>query len=383
MSKVSIPSKVLLIENSSADFLKARIPLYHFLQQKGFDVYALVPNDGFINQIQEQEVKVIEYTLNRRDKGIVQLIKLIFIYAKIIRTNNFDLIHSFRFQPNLINVLANFFNRRKLVLHITGLGIAFSNTSFLYRCLRLLSQLLFQVKLIRAQKVIVQNDDDAKDIWFHAIWKRKLVLIPGSGVNTNVFDTNRFDREKLRQNAHLTDEVICICVTRLIWEKGIVEMVDAFKEMVIANPRLKLWIVGWSDTDNPRHVNEEYIESYRSDPTVHFMGRRNEVTSLLAMADIFVYPSYYREGIPRGILESLSMGLPVITTNMPGCNLTVNEGVNGFLIRPRSKEAIQKAVLTMLAESRFKKMGLHSRQLAENKFSESIVFSQIAELYYT
>ncbi len=373
--------KILLIENSSADFYKARIPLYKYLSKEGYDVCALVPNDGFIEKIEAADVKVIVYELNRRDKGLIQLVKLIWLYRKIIKSNDFDLIHSFRFQPNLINVVANFFNRRKVILHITGLGIAFSNPSIKYVFLRIVSQVLFQLKLLRANKVVVQNEDDANDIWFGRLWKKRLAVIPGSGVDTTQFSIDTFNKQELRLQHGVTTQRIFICVTRLIWEKGIKEMVDAFELLHQKDASVRLWIVGWSDIDNPRHVDAEYINRFKNHPAIVFLGRQKDVRSLLATADVFLYPSYYREGIPRGILEALSMQLPVITTNMPGCKLTVRNGWNGFLITPCSVDAIVTSVEMMQKEQNLDQWGLNSRILAENKFSDNLIFMQIAELY--
>ena len=67
---------------------------------------------------------------------------------------------------------------------------------------------------------------------------------------------------------------------------------------------------------------------------------KTDIPAILSAADVFIFPSYYREGVPRGVLEALAIGLPIITTDMPGCNLTVQDGVNGYLIKPRSVDAI-------------------------------------------
>ena len=166
-----------MIENFSSDFYKARIPLAKHLMKSGWKVSALVPSGEYVQLIRDEGIEVLVYDLDRKDKGLKQLLSLLRIYRKIIMDNQIDIIHSFRFQPNLINVLANLFNRKRVILQITGLGIAFANNSFPYLLLRLMSQLIFQLKLLRADKVIVQNEDDAKDIWFGRSWKDKVNVI--------------------------------------------------------------------------------------------------------------------------------------------------------------------------------------------------------------
>jgi len=377
------PRRILLIENSCSDFYKTRFLLVKYLMSKGWEVFALIPNGEYIDLIQEQGIKVFGYDFNRKDKGILQLLRLIPVYKKIVNENDINIIHSFRFQPNLLNVLANIFNERKVILHITGLGIAFSNSSPSYLFLRFVSQIIFLFKLFRANKVIVQNNEDAEDIWGGNLWKSKVNVIKGSGVDISYFNPVLFDKMDLRHKMNISDnEIVFICVTRLIWEKGIKEMVDAFqavtKELV---DNAKLLIVGWSDEHNPRHVEASYINEFKNDKNIQFLGRCDNVRELLALSDVFIYPSYYREGIPRGILEALSMGLPIITTNMPGCNLTVIQNQNGLLISPKSWEQVKEAVKKMINENNLLGMGIKSRLLVENSFSEDIIFSQIEDIY--
>jgi glycosyltransferase involved in cell wall biosynthesis len=115
---------------------------------------------------------------------------------------------------------------------------------------------------------------------------------------------------------------------------------------------------------------------------VLFWGKQSNVHELLSVADVFIFPSYYREGIPRGLLEALSSGLPIITTRMPGCDLTVVENGNGILIEPRSAAAIAQAIRQLMSQqSEFKKMGMMSRELALTNFSEEKIFAAIKEVY--
>jgi len=373
---------VLLIENFSSDFLKSRLPLAKFLQKQGYEVFALVPNDGYLENIKDAGIQVIGYNLERKDKGIRQLIRLTKIYKIVAEENRIDIVHSFRFQPNLVNVLANFFNRRRVILHVTGLGIAFSNFSIYYQLLRFISQLIFQLKLIRANALIVQNEDDKNDLWLSGYWEKKIFIINGSGVNTTIFDQSLYDRRALRKEFGISQQdFVFICVTRLLLEKGIVEMTTAFKKLNELNPNIKLWILGWADIDNPRHVKKSYIEKFENSTAVKFLGRKDNVNELLAAVDGFIYPSYYREGIPRGILEALSMSLPILTTDTPGCKTTVTEDQNGYLFKPRSSDEIIKYVLKLINNPEIKAFGLKSRVIADSKFSETIIFSKIEKLY--
>lgn len=373
---------ILLIENDTMDFYKARLPLALFLIQRGWLVNALVPESEDVSLIENAGVKTFIYKLSRRNKGILHIFYLLFIYRGIIKQHKYNYVHSFRFQPNLVNVLLNFFNKQKIAIHVTGLGIAFSNESFKYKILRVVSHFIYQIKFLRANKIVFQNPDDVLNMWFHKFWRKKIEVIYGSGVNTLYYKNNfcNTDQVRRRYNASTTD-FIFLCVSRLIWEKGILEMVTAFQKIKQEGFPYKLWIVGWPDEDNPRHVKTSFIDSFQNDGTVLFLGKQNNVRELLASADVFLYPSYYREGVPRAILEALSMSLPIITTDMPGCKLTVKSGMNGYLITPRSDKAIYTAVLKIAEKEKVREMGKFSRFIAEDLFSENVIFSQIENIY--
>ena len=190
------------------------------------------------------------------------------------------------------------------------------------------------------------------------------------------------NRKIVREKAGFSnDQILFFCITRLIWEKGIKEMVDAFRSIEIDYPEIKLIIVGDPDLSNPGHVSTNYMEA-ENHGNVLFWGRQTKVHELLSAADVFIFPSYYREGIPRGLLEALSSGLPVITTNMPGCDLTVSNNMNGILIAPRSTSAIRNGIISLMVQKKdFKKMGQVSRELAVRDFSEEKIFSSIMRIY--
>lgn len=377
------PIKILLIENSGADFYKSRVPLALYLKSANYDVSALVPDDGYIELIQDQGITVLHYPIQRGNKGLFQLLYLMRVYRKLIKLYKFDIVHSFRFQPNLITAIASLFLPVKVILHITGLGIAYANKSIKYLFFRQVSQIIYFVKFLVADLLIVQNPDDIKSLWFTFFNKNKVDLILGSGIDLSKFSRNDYERQGLRESYNISPEtMLFVCVTRLLWEKGIRELVNVFESLPLGHPKVMLFVIGASDIDNPRHVTQEFIDNYATSKIIRFLGNSDEIKSLLIAADVFIYPSYYREGIPRAILEALAMSLPIITTETPGCMLTVRNNKNGLLILPRSEIAIKQAVIDMVSRrSEHKSMGKNSRALAEEDFSDKIIFDKISAAY--
>ena len=133
------------------------------------------------------------------------------------------------------------------------------------------------------------------------------------------------------------------------------------------------------DVNECRKNLKELIKGHGSN--ILFLGKRSDVDELIALSDISILPTYYREGTPRFLLESMSMGKPIITTNMPGCDhLVSSEDPNGLLIEPKNSDSIVKA-LGEIIEMDLKKMGKNSAMFYRQKFSENIVYSSILELY--
>ena len=235
MAKKLKNNKILIIENFASDFFKARLPFARYLKELGWDVHALVPGGSeYSKKIAQEGVIVIEYDLDRNNKGILQIIYLIKVFRRILNENNFFITHSFRFQPNILNILSGIGLRHKKILHVTGLGIAFSNKSFKFLFLKWVSQIFFLLKFLFANKIIVQNEDDMKDLWAGKLFRNKLFLIGGSGVDIDKFSPSNFNKIDIRNRLGITNEqVVFICVTRLIWEKGIKELVDAFYKIQV------------------------------------------------------------------------------------------------------------------------------------------------------
>jgi glycosyltransferase involved in cell wall biosynthesis len=377
---VELNKNILLFENNGRDFLNARLPLANYLINKGFKVYALIPEDEYLSKIQSFGIKVISYKFNRKNKGLFQILKLVYILIKNDRKHNFDIIHSFRFQPNLVSSLASFFLRSKLIVHVTGLGISFSVFSIKYYFIRLASKLLYLLVMIRCDKIIFQNEFDQKNLYFSQFFHYKINIIYGSGIDIEKFKRKNSKMEIRKKLGIDLNDCVFIMSSRLIKEKGILELVNAFLILNSMYSNIRLLILGSQDLDNPRNIDDDFIKFYSNDK-ISFLGHVFDVKEYLTASDFYIYPSYYREGIPRGILEAMAMQLPIITTNLPGCVNTVKNFYNGYFIRPKSIKSIVNICNRAIINQNQYLLGINSRELAKKYFSNNIIFEQIANLY--
>ncbi|HEU4790037.1 MAG TPA: glycosyltransferase, partial [Flavobacterium sp.] len=179
-----------------------------------------------------------------------------------------------------------------------------------------------------------------------------------------------------------SDTKVFLFVSRLLKEKGIIELIDGFvKAQKEAIAPIYLLLVGWSDEENPSSVTPKELQELTKDySNIKFLGKRSDVDLLIASCDVSIMPTYYREGTPRFLLESMAMGKPIITTDMPGCNHLIPSGENGELIKAKSVSAIKNAILRIL-ERDLIDLGMQSKELYKGKFSENKVYPAILKLY--
>lgn len=379
--------KIALMENFGSDFYYFRLALAKFLINKGFEVVAIVPNDDFSEIIRQTGIRVLTYEYERNNPSPLKTVKTFFSVKRILKGEKFDLLHTFRLQPNIIGTLAGAMCKIPIVFnHVTGLGFAFSSKSFKARIFQILILIIYRISFIFSKTIICQNPDDIETFGKSKLFfpMKKFILIKGSGVNAQNYSKGAVDKgilAKLKNELGIDDKaVVFTIITRLLWQKGIHELVEASRELKKEYPNLRCLIIGAGDEANPHSVNRAYREA--NSDAADFIGRRSEVRELLALSDVFVLPSYYREGVPRSVLEAMAMSKPIITTTMPGCNLTVENGWNGYLIEPQNKVQLREAMESFLTDfEKISRYGKNSRIKLENEFSDKIVFNKILESY--
>lgn len=261
-----------------------------------------------------------------------------------------------------------------IVNALAGLGYLFASTGMKARILRPAVSVAFRFLLGRGlSRVVVQNEDDRaffSDVI--GIDSAKVVLIPGSGVNTSQF----------RPGDPAAGNKIRVClVARMIWEKGIRETVDAARRLKTQRPDIEIILVGESDTESPSGVPEETLRAWHREGIVTWLGHVDDVATLLAGCHLALLPTY-REGFPKSLLEAAACGLPLVATDVTGCREICRDGVNGLLIRPRDPQAIVDGVLRLADDPELRaRFGRESRRLVKEHFAEEIIVRQTMDLY--
>ena len=218
--------------------------------------------------------------------------------------------------------------------------------------------------------------------------KEKTVLIKGSGIDPEELSPDNLNSrylEDLKREFGIgrEDKVISMVVARLIWSKGIREFLESARALTKKHPRAKFILVAPLDQGSPDSVPLEYVSNFLSENISIITEFREDANEILGISDIFVLPSYFREGLPRVLLEALSLKKPIVTTDNVGCREAVENGRNGYLVSAKDTKMLTEAIESLLTnDSLREKFGEYSRMKAKREFDEKLVVQKIiAELY--
>ena len=153
----------------------------------------------------------------------------------------------------------------------------------------------------------------------------------------------------------------------MLKDKGVYEFIHAAELLKHKYPSATFTLLGPTD-DNPNSLSEKEIESYKSAGIVEYLPSRPDVKVCLEKHEVFVLPSY-REGTPRSILEAMSMSMPIVTTDVPGCRETVVSGSNGYLVKAKSSRGLANAMEKFIKDQHLIRIfGESSRKVACERY---------------
>lgn len=252
---------------------------------------------------------------------------------------------------------------------VSGLGSIFHGKSLKGRIVRVVMSVLYRNAFNSCKTVIFQNGDDVNEfVRRRLVAREKTVVVNGSGV-----DLDRFAM------AGLPDNETFLFIGRLLREKGIREYVAAARRVKSSHPNARFIAVGEIDT-NPSSLSDAEVRRLKDDGLIEFPGFSEDVRPYIRSARIFVLPSYH-EGTPRCVLEAMSMGRPIITSDAPGCRETVIEGENGYLVPVGDSELLAQRMESLLDNKTLaENMGKKSRQIALERYDVNKVNTKIAQI---
>jgi len=343
-------------------------PLAVAIQEAGWDVWIAAERDLDPRRITDARMNFIELKAQGGNWSIIGAARSAASLYAVLRDVRPNIVHFIYLRNVMVGAVLARASRTPAVLGaVTGMGLLFARDRVAYRLARKVVVWLLRLGFRHPNSVLaVENSDDqAYFVASRVIRAERTVVIPGAGV----------DLEEIQACPEPDSQrPVILCAARMIREKGILDLVAAAEIVRRRGIDLELWLAGEAHTESPSAIPEKELEEMVARGFVRWLGQRDDVPALMAETTLFCLPSYYREGLPRVLVEACAAGLPVVTTDVPGCREVVANGVNGFVVRPRDIEGLAAALETILSNSALRlRMRLASRDVFEKKFTSGAV----------
>lgn len=380
--------KIALIGPTDRSIWAFRKGLIKELIKQRHSVFVICSNGPYVELIKSLGAIHIHTKMPRFIDPIGDIIYFLNL-LKFFKREKFDIVHNFTIKPNFYGSIAAKLSKIKQVLSLVeGLGFAYSDECGLKpwiqrHCFLCIYYILFK---LTTRVWLINRDDMSTFINSGIIDKDKIVFIRSVGVDQVEYSMTSISVatiESLRKEFNIKhNSLVVSMVARMTWSKGVKEFVEASKILNSTCPTATFLLVGEIQPGSPLSVPEEYLTSVNHG-NFKWLDFRNDVPAILALSDVVVLPSYYREGVPRSLLEAMSMGKPIITTDNPGCREVVQEKRNGFLVPIKNSFALASAIGELLSSADKRLVfGQHSRQMVENEFAEELITRRVLKDLY-
>jgi glycosyltransferase involved in cell wall biosynthesis len=362
-------AKVLLLASCARSLVNFRGPLMRALVDAGCRVVGCGPEDDPLDAGPEvsRDLAALGVPYRRVPMARTGLnpfadLRTLLAIAGVMRAERPDIVLAYTMKPVIYGSLAaRLLGVPRRFAMITGLGYVFGDRpSVVQRLVRMVSCQLYRLALSGSDAVIFFNpDDQAEFVQRHVLRPgQPAVRVDGSGVDTDYFAAAPVPE----------GPPTFLLAARLLRHKGIGEFVAAARLLRGRWPHARFQLLGWLEP-TPGSITQAEVNAWRAEGVVDYLGGTLDVRPYLRDCTVLVLPSYYREGIPRAVVEALATGRAVITTDSPGCRETVIPGENGFLVAPREATALARAMELFLEDPALAvAMGRRSRELALARF---------------
>lgn len=363
-------AKILVLGSYSASLISFRGHLLQEMAKKGHQVFACAPGDSPAVTLQLAKLGVTYRAAHLSRTGLNPFADLysLFHLIRLFRSIEPDVFLGYTHKPVIYGSLAaRLAGVRHIYSMITGSGYVFSHRDRKSKVIGAIARALFRLALKRNRRVFFQNPDDQQLFLDRHLLadEGNAYLINGSGVDGDIYTPKPFPKD-----------ISFLLIARLLHDKGIVEYVRAAQALRQRYPELKFRLVGGFD-QHPSAISERELKEWVVAGTIDYLGSLDDVRPALADCSVYVLPSY-REGTPRTVLEAMSMGRPIITTDAPGCRETVEDGVNGYLIPVRDVQSLIVAMESFIkCPETIAEMGAVSRKIAVEKYDVRHVTASI------
>jgi glycosyltransferase involved in cell wall biosynthesis len=333
--------KLLYLVTEDWFFISHFLPMARTAQAAGFEVVVAARVRDHAGRIEAEGFRVVPLENERRSLGIVEALRGFFRIVQIVRTERPDIVHCIALRMVAIGGLAaKTGGAKRLVLAPTGLGLLWSEESAGNRFARVLLRFVVGTWLRgKNTHYLFENTDDPREFGLEN--SPAVTIVPGAGVGPEEFQPSPDPPAPPLKVA---------VVARMIAAKGIADAVEAARRARVLGAPVELDLYGAPDPSNRRSCSEADLRKWAEEPGIRWHGTTRDVADVWRTHHVAMLLTWYREGVPRCLIEAAASGRPIVTTDSPGCRDLVRDRHEGLLVPLRDTEAAAHA-LVELAEN--------------------------------
>ena len=365
--------KIFIVVNYDWFFLSHRKNIALYAKGLGYDVTVVAKDNGYADEIRQLGVNYHNLIIDKAGSNIFNEIQTFYHLRRIYKKHRPELVHHVGLKTILWGSFAAMAYNIPVINAISGLGVVFSDRNKKLTAKILLTLLRVANYKLKAYAIFQNLDDKRLFIKNKIVSNDRNILIPGSGV----------DLDELSFEPEIPSERLSVVfIARMIKEKGVLDLIKA-AELLREEYYSKIQFILCGKIDeNPNSIKLDYLEKVCDGDYIKYSGYIEDVKTLLISSSIVVHPSYYREGVPKSLIEAAAVGRPIITTSSVGCKDVVIEGYNGFKVSPKSPISLAQKIEKLAVDKALREsMGINSRKYAEKKFSVKKVEKMHSDLY--
>ena len=367
--------RIILFANSDWYLFNFRLPLIQEIHKSDCELWLISPAGPFGNKLVDMGFNWHPIKLDRSSLNIFSELRAILWLRNFIQVNQIDLVHGFTIKCSVYTSLASMGLKVLNIFAITGMGYVFTSKDLKARLLKPFLWLLLNISLNRKNShLIVQNKDDLNlFISSNFISESRVSLIPSSGVDCSKFIPKVTSPRNTKFKILLS--------ARLLWDKGISTFIECAAKLNDERDDVELYLAGSVDEGNPAAIPIEQVNIWHDKGIVNYLGHIDNMPDLLNSVDLVVLPSA-REGLPKSLIEALACGIPIITTDVPGCREVVENGFDGILIPYGEASSLKHGIEFFLSNPKeYARFSKNARISALKKFDSTIINKLTLEIY--
>lgn len=358
--------RIALLNSSSDNVFCFRREIIEELAKEGYEVLVSCPYGDMLETMRDTPFLHENVKMERRGMNILSDFGLCIQYWRFFKNHKPDIVLCYTAKPNVYGGMISRLLHIPYIINVTGLGSVIKKSGMV----QALIMSLFKMSYRHAACVFFQNNANMHMALEHGMLKGKYQIIPGSGVNIERFPLLPYPEG----GDGITGEtVIFNYIGRVLHDKGIDDYIAAAGRIKKAYPNTEFNVVGFIEPTESHYQQD--LEKLQREGIVCYRGNQKDVKPFLARAHATIHPSTYGEGMSNALLESAASGRPLITTDNPGCQETVDDGSTGFIYPGGNVDKLVKSVERILAmkNKERKEMGQKGRAKMENEFNRRLV----------